>query len=384
MLGTDALQLILLLALGSAGLTGLTVLLTRRWGLATDKGGTVQRVHRHFATRLGGLPVILCVAAAALAWPQLPQRELALGLLLCAVPAIAAGLAEDLRGRLSPHLRLLATFLSAAAAWFLIGGELRRVGVPGFDWLLAHVTVFAFLFTAFAVGGVAHSINIIDGFNGLSSFYCVICFAAFFIVATRVGDPLVQGLSLLFCGTLLGFLAWNFPFGKIFLGDAGAYFLGFTLGELSVLLVARNPEVSPWFCLLLLAYPIWDTLFSSYRREIMRRRAWSEPDALHLHHLIYRRLVRPQGRARGAGLAIPNSMTSLYVWLMGLMCAAPALLFWNSTPRLMAFFALFAFSYGLLYRRLARFRGPRLLRMPRRAPAVARPPPPAVNRLPSE
>lgn len=366
MLGIEGFWLILVWALAGTGLTGLTVVLSRRLGVNADRTQGVQRVHRHAASRLGGLPLFLTLSLAVLAWPQLPQRELALGLLLCAVPAFAVGLLEDLRNKLGPHVRLLATFLSAWAAWFLLDGQLRRVDVPGIDWLLINFWFAAFIFTAFAVGGVAHSINIIDGFNGLSSFYCVICFAAFFIVSTLVSDPLLQGLSLLYCGALLGFLAWNFPFGKVFLGDAGAYFLGFSLGEMSVLLVMRNPEVSPWFCLLLLAYPIWDTLFSSYRREITRQRSWSEPDALHLHHLIYRRLVRPQGRAQGAGLAIPNSMTSLYIWVLGLMCAAPALLFWNSTPILMGFAALFVVTYGLLYRRLARFRSPRLLQVPRK------------------
>lgn len=371
MLGSESVWLILILALAAAGATGLTVTLARRWSLGRDRGPSVQQVHRHQAPRLGGLPLFVTLSLGVLLWPDWPHRHSAVLLLLCALPAVGVGLLEDLRGHLKPGLRLFATFVSAWLAWFFLGGELRRVDLPGFDWLLTHVWLFAFVFTAFAVGGVAHSINIIDGFNGLSSFYSVICFAAFFIVATLVGDALVQRLSLLYCAVLLGFLAWNFPFGKVFLGDAGAYFLGFSLGELSVLLVARNPAVSPWFCLLLLAYPVWDTLFSSYRREVMRHRAWSEPDVLHLHHLIYRRLVRPQGRARGAGLAIPNSMTSIYIWVLGLMCAGPALLFWNSTPYLMGFFALFVLTYSLLYQRLARFRSPRLLQIPRRRAPVA-------------
>ncbi len=229
--------------------------------------------------------------------------------------------------------------------------------------------MFAFAFTAFAVGGVAHSVNIIDGFNGLSAFYCVICFAAFFIVGTIVGDGLVQSLSLLFCGALLGFLVWNFPFGRVFLGDGGAYLLGFGLGELSVLLVSRNPQVSPWFCFLLLAYPIWDTLYSSYRREVKRKVAWTCADAMHLHHLIYRRLVRPFGQSPRRDRVMPNAMTAPYIWVLGLMCAVPAVLFWDQTLVLAGFVLLFIISYGLLYWRIATLRAPRLLRLsPRRLP----------------
>jgi UDP-N-acetylmuramyl pentapeptide phosphotransferase/UDP-N-acetylglucosamine-1-phosphate transferase len=65
-------------------------------------------------------------------------------------------------------------------------------------------------------------------------------------------------------------LIWNYPRGKIFLGDGGAYLLGFWLAELSVLLVVRHPEVSPWFPMLLLVYPIFETLFSMYRSKVLQ------------------------------------------------------------------------------------------------------------------
>jgi UDP-N-acetylmuramyl pentapeptide phosphotransferase/UDP-N-acetylglucosamine-1-phosphate transferase len=364
--GTEGILLIVGSGLLAAVLTGVAISACRVFGIVADRSDRVQCVHRHWAPRVGGLPLYVAVTVGILAWTDLPDRHLALLLMVCALPAFIAGFIEDLWDRVGPKARLWATFVSAWLAWFLLDGRLTHVDLPGLDYLLSHYWPVAFLFTAFAVGGVAHSINIIDGFNGLSTFTCVIAFAAFFIVATVVGDPLIQGVSLLFCGTLLGFLAWNFPFGRIFLGDAGAYFLGFALGELSVLLVARNPEVSPWFCFLLLAYPIWDTLFSSYRREIKRRVSWSSPDALHLHHLIYRRLVRPYGPDTPSDPVLANSMTSLYVWVLGFLCAAPAVLFWDSPAILCAFAVLFCVTYGVLYRRLAKFRAPRLLQMPLR------------------
>ena len=386
MLGLQGFALIVASGLVTALLTGLAIAGCRRFGILADRPNGIQSVHRHWAPRMGGLPLFLTLALGVLAWQDMPERQTAMLLLACALPAVLAGLIEDLGGGVGPKLRLLATFICAGLAWFLIDGQLTRVDVPGFDGLLQSYWVLSFLFTAFAVGGVAHSINIIDGFNGLSTFFCVICFAALFIVATAVGDPLIQGLSLLFAGSLLGFLAWNFPFGRVFLGDAGAYFLGFSLGEICVLLVARNPEVSPWFCFLLMAYPIWDTLFSSYRREVKRRTSWSAADALHLHHLIYRRLVRPFSIDGDTDLVVPNSLTSVYVWVLALMCAVPAVLFWDSTAVCVAFAVLFGSSYGLLYRRLAKFRAPRLLTMPlrRAARVVAVVEPPERETLPSK
>ena len=85
---------------------------------------------------------------------------------------------------------------------------------------------------------------------------------------------------------MLGFFVWNFPAGLIFLGDGGAYFLGFYLAELAILLLHRNPEVSPMFPLLLCIYPVFETLFSIYRRKCAarpagrhaRRRPPAQPD----------------------------------------------------------------------------------------------------------
>ena len=72
---------------------------------------------------------------------------------------------------------------------------------------------------------------------------------------------------------MLGFFVWNFPAGLIFLGDGGAYFLGFYVAELAILLLHRNPAVSPMFPLLLCIYPVFETLFSIYRRTLPARHA---------------------------------------------------------------------------------------------------------------
>src|SRR5258708_21336903 len=97
----------------------------------------------------------------------------------------------------------------------------------------------------FAVGGVANSINIIDGYNGLAAGHAVIVLAAMAWVSALVGDDFLFISTLAMIGALLGFLAWNYPEGKIFLGDGGAYLLGFWLAENSVLLAVLPPDGSP-------------------------------------------------------------------------------------------------------------------------------------------
>jgi UDP-N-acetylmuramyl pentapeptide phosphotransferase/UDP-N-acetylglucosamine-1-phosphate transferase len=100
-------------------------------------------------------------------------------------------------------------------------------------------------------------------------------------------------LSLTLTFALIGFFFWNLPFGYIFLGDGGAYLLGFLAGLLGVLVVERHPEVSPWFPLLLLLYPIYETIFSIIRKKFMRNASPFEPDPIHLHMLFYKRLIKP-------------------------------------------------------------------------------------------
>lgn len=363
MTGIHGIALVTLFAALSAAMTGLAIWISARFGVLADQPDTVQAVHRRWAPRLGGVPLVLVTLTAAALWSSMPGQPIALLMVACSVPAFLAGLFEDLGHDVGAKVRLWATFMAAALAWVVIDGQLRRVGIPGVDWVLGHAAPLAFVLTVFAVGGVAHSINIIDGFNGLSACYALIAFAAYFVVATLLGDALIQGICLLFSGALLGFLLWNYPFGRIFLGDGGAYFLGFSLAETSVLLVSRHSEVSPWFCFLVMFYPIWDTLFSFYRREVVRGTAWSEADALHLHHLIYRRLVKPYAPRHIGQPVLPNSMTSLYLSGLSLLSAIPAVVFWNRGWVLMLCTLAFAALYLHLYRRLVRFDAPRLLQL---------------------
>jgi UDP-N-acetylmuramyl pentapeptide phosphotransferase/UDP-N-acetylglucosamine-1-phosphate transferase len=194
-------------------------------------------------------------------------------------------------------------------------------------------------------------------------------------VAFQVGDQFVMVAALITIGAVLGFFVWNFPAGLIFLGDGGAYFLGFYLSELAVLLLVRNPEVSPMFPLLLCIYPVFETLFSIYRRKVLRGRPVGMPDGAHLHSLIYRRFLRwAAGDRTARELTRRNSMTSPVLWLLCMLSIVPAVLFWYSTAVMAWCIVAFGVAYVVLYWRIVRFRSPRLLRM------MATRPPPAQRR----
>ncbi len=355
--------------------TMLTLLLVRgagrHWRFAADDDlSGPQKMHAVPVPRIGGVGIVVGVllGLALLAWQRGGDRDglLGLALMACALPAFVAGLTEDLTKSVSAGWRLLATALSAAIAFFALEAQITRTDIPGLDALVA-LPVGALLVTVFAVAGIANSVNIIDGFNGLASMCVVLMLAALAYVAFQVGDTLVASLALAGIGAVLGFFVWNFPGGLIFLGDGGAYFLGFYVAEVAILLLVRNPAVSPIFPLLVCIYPVFETLFSIYRRRFLRQVPPSMPDGIHLHSLIYRRVLRWAVGRRGArSLARRNSMTSPYLWLLCMGAVLPAVLFWDSTALLTGALGLFALSYTALYWRIVRFRSPRWLRLPLR------------------
>jgi UDP-N-acetylmuramyl pentapeptide phosphotransferase/UDP-N-acetylglucosamine-1-phosphate transferase len=321
-----------------------------------------QKFHARPVPRLGGAGVMVAVFAGSTIAefnrsPAAPSMWL---LLACSLPAFAAGIIEDLTKNMSPRRRLLATALSAALAFWLLDAMVARTEIPGLDPLLKW-TPLVLLLTVFIITGTANAINIIDGFNGLASMCVLMMVLALAYVAYQVGDTFVFTASLITAGAVLGFFVWNFPAGLIFLGDGGAYLLGFLLGELCILLVHRNGAVSPMFPLLLCAYPVFETIFTMYRRKFVRGVATGAPDGIHLHTLIHRRLVRwtladnPERRR----LTRRNSMTSPYLWLLCLMSIIPSVLWWNSTPILLGFMLAFMVSYIWLYSRIVRFKTPR-------------------------
>jgi UDP-N-acetylmuramyl pentapeptide phosphotransferase/UDP-N-acetylglucosamine-1-phosphate transferase len=320
--------------------------------------------------RVGGAAILFGLLAVAL-WAMIVSRAIGREMLLviaCGLPPLVAGLLEDVTKQVGVRTRLLATALAGVLAFFLLGAQLREVQMPGLDWLMGF-TAFSLLFTVVAVSGVANAVNIIDGFNGLASAVCAITLLSLAYVGWQVGDALVVSMALAGVGALLGFLLWNWPRGLIFLGDGGAYFVGYLVAVLSFLLVARHRGVvSPWYPMLLFIYPVFETLFSIWRRKVVRGSSPGLPDGLHLHQLVFRRLVRwAVGRRDAASLTLRNSLTAPYLWLLSCLAAVPATLFWRYPFVLMGFVALFCITYVWLYLRLVRFRALRFLMLRSRA-----------------
>jgi len=347
--------------------------------LVTDSIDGPQKMHLGVVPRIGGLGTFVGFLAAGLALflihkPVDPGILLLMGIVV--LPVFAAGLAEDLTKRIPSWVRLIFALVSAVLGVLILGAVVQRTGVPTLDAVLS-LWPLAVVFTIFAVAGMVHAINIIDGFNGLSAGVSLLCLLAIAYVAFKVHDLAVFHLCLGAAGAILGFLIWNYPAGLIFLGDSGAYLMGFVTAECAVLLVAHNPQVSPWFPLLVLIYPIIETLFSIYRRTFLRSGTPDTPDALHLHSLIYRRLLGwiLVSRLEARELTKRNAMTAPYLWGLTIFCIIPAVLLYRYTVWLMVGVFVFISFYVWLYTCIVKFKTPVwlrrlfLIRQPHRLPS---------------
>lgn len=282
------------------------IVVTQRWhgALSLDRNlAGKQKFHNVPVPRVGGAGLVLGVACAFalvhLTWAAHPLDGVA-ALIGASLPVFAVGLAEDMTQKVSVRMRLGLTLASGLLAWWTLGAVLQGVGLPFIDDLLAFLPL-AVLVTVVAVAGVTNAINIVDGFNGLAGGTVVAILSGTAFLAWRCGDALVLELALLGAGATIGFLLVNYPRGLLFMGDGGAYFLGFWCAESAVLLVYRNPAVSTWQVLALHAYPVTEVLYSIFRKKVLRKMSATMPDRLHLHMLIYRRCIRhrlPHNAAR--------------------------------------------------------------------------------------
>ena len=324
------------------------IVTTSKWHghFSHDNLDGVQRFHEKATPRIGGLAIILALGIGVLL-SQGESKQLLRTLFILGLFVFSFGFTEDITKRVSVPIRLWAGFMPAVIAYFLDGTALHSIGWAPIDYLLSFPYV-PVVFTAFAVGGVIQSINIIDGFNGLCSWVSTWSLLAIMVIAWRVGDLHLAIITPVVLAAIVGVLLVNWPFGKIFLGDGGSYLLGLCVAWCSVLLATRNPTVTPFALFLICAYPITEVLYSMYRRK-KHKKSTGQPDRLHLHQLVAIACVY-QGIAKHRSSIIKNSTTG---FLMSLLSVAPcmaAVLFYDRPLLIFLAIGVFVTAYLLLYR----------------------------------
>ena len=241
---------------------GIGICATRRWhgSFSIDDTNGPQKLHVRQTPRIGGIAVYAGYwAIAGLAPAALSDLLLVVG--LSALPVFLAGLVEDVTKGNQIVLRLVASVVSGFLFCLLSGHGVPRLDVPIVDHLVA-IPAIAVVLTAVMVTAFTHALNVVDGLHGLATGIGIVMLAAFAIIAERALDHDLALFCLIMIGVLAGFLVINFPFGHLFLGDCGAYLVGFIVAVTAVALSVRNPDVSPWACVVVLSYPLLETIFS--------------------------------------------------------------------------------------------------------------------------
>lgn len=337
------------------------ILVNSVFWFGADRVVGVQKYHVNVVSRLGGLGIAISICCGLLFISRNYSNEsfLASLLMLAFTPIFIAGLIEDLTHLVKPRTRLWLACVSSIVALMVTQAFIIRTDLVPIDALLK-IPGVSLVLTVLVVVGFLNSINIIDGFNGVASGSALIMALAIAMIAYIVDDYLIFRLSLIVSVSIIGFMIWNWPLGKIFLGDCGAYLLGIWIVELGILLQYRSSNISPMAPVLIGAYPMIETLFSIYRRKYLRAYPVSHPDALHLHTLIYRRLIRKKSLlGTSMKFLTPNSTVAIYIWLFVIFNSILAILFYDNTNALI-FFVFFTFLvYIKFYSSIVNFKTPK-------------------------
>ncbi len=321
-----------------------------------------QKLHTHITPRIGGIAIYGGLLAALIIRyiNDYNATHLFFLLSIASTPIFLLGFLEDITKATGTEKRFLTAILSSALACWLSDNWIQTIGIDSVDRILA-ITSISVTFTLFAITGLINAFNIIDGLNGLASMIALMALITIGYVSLRAGDQTIGLFALIFASSIFGFFLWNYPRGLIFLGDGGAYLCGFWIACLSILLINRNPQVSPWFALTISLYPITETIFSIYRRLIHGKISVSTADASHFHTLIYRRIIK-KNELFGENVILSNSRTSPYLWLLSCCNIIPSALWWEHTILLIATTLIFGILYVYLYISVVRFKSPRWIK----------------------
>ncbi|TCK04464.1 glycosyltransferase family 4 protein [Phorcysia thermohydrogeniphila] len=307
-----------------------TILFTLRFSKKEEFLDThikAHAIHRVPVPRIGGLGIYLAVALFMVLKGYIK-------LFLLSTMVFMIGFIEDLKKDIPPKVRLAGLLLISYFSCFILGIDIKTLGFLELPYFLS------LALTVVAIAGYTNAVNIVDGLNGLASGISLLFVLFLGMTYYEFGNISMFLLCIAIIGAIVGFLIFNFPNGKIFLGDGGAYFLGYICAILSIKLINLYPEVSPWFPLILGVYPVWEVLFSAYRRWKKGKPPFY-PDKLHFHTLVYYMVTRS------------NPAASFIIVLWCFIFSVIAYFLKSCTYCLVIEFLIFVLNYSYFYRKLA-------------------------------
>ena len=307
----------------------------------------VQAVHSVSAPRTGGVAIVLAFALGFILWFDESGSTLFHSkFILTLVPVFIVGLSEDLGYPISPKLRLLSSAVSGLLFILLFNQWISRSNLPGLDAALLW-SPFAIALSIFVAVAISHAFNLIDGLNGLSGFIGVAAALSLAMIADDVGLSGHRNMLIILAAAIVGFLLLNFPFGLVFLGDAGAYVIGHILVWVSISILWNSEQITPWAVFLIYFWPIADT-FLAITRRLSKGRPVSQPDRLHFHQLVLRAceiLIVGRGRRK-----FTNPLATIIVLPLAIAPMYAGVLFSNDRNNALLAVLFFGLLFVVTYR----------------------------------
>lgn len=243
-----------------------------------------RHMHKKATPLLGGLAIYAGFTVSSAIAFLIVYKELAfpLPLLIAGGGAVVIlGAADDIIN-LKPIVKFLLQIVIAVCS-AASGAVIERIGVFG---VYIEFGVFSVPITVLWIVLLTNAVNLIDGLDGLACSISAICSLTMFIVAVTMDQPLFALLTLALFGACIGFLPFNFPPAKVFMGDTGAMFLGYTMAVVSVSgLFKLHAIISFITPIIIFAIPLFDTVFSFFRRLFSGKNPF-DGDRGHLHYRL--------------------------------------------------------------------------------------------------
>ena len=303
----------------------------------------VQSMHTNPTLRLAGLALFVSILMTDIFFA--PEPGVLRLLLLSSLPMFAVGLLEDFGIHQAPSRRLVSSIVASGIFIAVTGAYLQDPGTFLIDWLFEYWLIAVGL-TLLITTGIVHAFNLIDGLNGLSGSTALVACTGIAAISYKVGLPQFALPLVIICGAVIGFLTLNFPFGKLFLGDAGAYGIGFLLSWLALAVLNAAPEVSPWAMLMMFFWPTADTALTIWRR-LHSGRPVGHPDRLHFHQVIMR-LIRISAFGR-RGRLYSNPLATVVIFPFMAIPPLFGVLLWDDNSLSALCFCLFAALFSASY-----------------------------------
>jgi UDP-N-acetylmuramyl pentapeptide phosphotransferase/UDP-N-acetylglucosamine-1-phosphate transferase len=251
--------------------------------------------------------------------------------------AFLSGIFEDFHNSLSAKVRLLMQIVAAISAVYIANAVITYLGLG-----IELPYTIGVVFSIFAIVGMINAVNIIDGFNGLAAGVVILILSSLLFVALENADIELSKAIVIVLGATFGVFILIFPYGKIFLGDGGAYLLGFLIGIFGIFLASKYDSVSPWYILALFIYPVWEVLFSIIRKLSMGKSPM-EPDRHHMHMLVFRVITKN------------NPLTAVVILLFNLPFMIYSTIYANcskcNVKVTIVFIVLYCIIYFILYKK---------------------------------